>query len=284
MADIAASVPAYAAVTYAALEKGFGLQWPWTPPIPTARSRLSVEDLLPPAEIRPGPGRIRRARRFGRIPLPAHGRQGQLFLAPEQHHEEDPYPQAGIQRPAPSVPERVRRDRGRRMPRPSASGTARPSAVVSAAGSMKVAARVTGDVRPGHGLRPVLHRGHGPRLPDAHGAAARTGPGLRHPRTDREGVTMYLLPRKEARKLVAALAEDYELYGPVLRTCPASRCSTRSRTRPTSGWTPPIPYNPPKGAVFPAVRADHVLHLQTGRAGRPTSTGTTSSGPRPSSG
>jgi formate dehydrogenase major subunit len=45
MAEIAASVPAYAAVTYAKLGKGFGLQWPCDARHEEGTTRLSVDDL-----------------------------------------------------------------------------------------------------------------------------------------------------------------------------------------------------------------------------------------------
>ncbi len=61
------------------------------------------------------------------------------------------------------------------MPRPSASGTARPVTVVSAAGSMKVAARVTGDIRPGTAYVPYFIGDMVPGFLNAHGAAVGQG-------------------------------------------------------------------------------------------------------------
>ena len=45
MAEIAASVPAYSAVTYAQLGKGFGLQWPCDARHEEGTTRLSVDDM-----------------------------------------------------------------------------------------------------------------------------------------------------------------------------------------------------------------------------------------------
>lgn len=62
---------------------------------------------------------------------------------------------------------------------------------------------------------------------------------------------MYILPRKEARKLVAALAEDYELYGPVLKDVSGEPLFDKAADPADIRLDAAIPYNPPKGAVFP---------------------------------
>ena len=268
MADIAASVPAYSAVTYPKLEKGFGLQWPCRrrpsrgnpPPV----GRRAVRQV----EVRPRGGGFPRSGRLGSVSAPPHGRQGQLFLAHEQHHEENPYPQTGIQRPAPPLPEGLRGGRGRRRGEDRRPG--------SFARQRRLGRRLDAGRGPGvrgrqagHGLRPLLHRGHGPRLPERLRRRGRRGPGFRHPRSDREGVTMYILPKKESLRMIAALAEDYDLYGPVLQDVSGEPLFDRALDPADVRLDAAIPYNPPKGVLFP--QSERILSYSYDRESREAS-------------
>ena len=177
MADIAASVP--------------GLRRP--SPTPSSRRASACSGRATPRH----PGRHRPPRRRGRgaarlrfvdagagfeapavaggLPLPAHGRQGQLLLAPEQHHEEDPYPQAGIQRPAPPVSRGIRRDRGRGRRRRSASATAGPSTSSRPAARCGSPSGSPGTSSPGRSTCPTSSRTMVPGFLERPGAAIDEG-------------------------------------------------------------------------------------------------------------
>jgi len=64
-------------------------------------------------------------------------------------------------------------------------------------------------------------------------------------------VTMYVLPKKDALRMIAALAEDYELYGPVLQDVSGEPLFDRAQDPADIRLDAAIPYNPPKGALFP---------------------------------
>ncbi len=70
--------------------RGIGLQWPCDARHPDGTVRLAAEDAGAQAPVRRRRRRLRRPGPDGGLSLPAHGRQGQLLLAPEQRHEEDP--------------------------------------------------------------------------------------------------------------------------------------------------------------------------------------------------
>lgn len=64
---------------------------------------------------------------------------------------------------------------------------------------------------------------------------------------------MYILPKSQARALAAALAEDYDLYGPVLRGESGEPVFDRVEDPAEIRLEAAIPYNPPKTVVFPQV-------------------------------
>ena len=62
---------------------------------------------------------------------------------------------------------------------------------------------------------------------------------------------MYILPKAQVREMTAALAADYELYGPVVRPDAGEPMFERIDDPDALSLDAAIPYNPPKHIVFP---------------------------------
>ena len=77
---------------------------------------------------------------------------------------------------------------------------------------------------------------------------------------------MYILPRNQVPALTAALAEDYDLYGPVLRPDGGDPMFERAADPAAIRMDAAIPYNPPKSAVFP--QAERILSYRYDRESR----------------
>jgi len=80
---------------------------------------------------------------------------------------------------------------------------------------------------------------------------------------------MYILPRNQVPALTAALAEDYDLYGPVLRPDGGEPMFERAADPAAIRLDAPIPYNPPKHVVFP--QAERILSYRYDRESREAS-------------
>ncbi len=80
---------------------------------------------------------------------------------------------------------------------------------------------------------------------------------------------MYILPRNQVPALTAALAEDYDLYGPVLRSDGGEPMFERAADPAAIRLDAPIPYNPPKHVVFP--QAERILSYRYDRESREAS-------------
>ena len=174
MADITASVPAYGAVTYAALEKGFGLQWPVDAAHPDGTVRLSVGDLSRRLRFVPVRGEFGGPAVSDEFPVRLMAGKANYFwhqsnIMKKTHIPKREYnallllyPKGFVEIAAQDAAALGVRDRA-------------TVAVVSAAGSMKVAARVTGDIRPGTAYVPYFIGETVPGFLDAHGAAVGQG-------------------------------------------------------------------------------------------------------------
>ncbi|MCK7541276.1 MAG: 4Fe-4S dicluster domain-containing protein [Marinilabiliales bacterium] len=229
-----------------------------------------------PAADFPAPGAV------GRVPLPAHGRQGQLLLAPQQRHEEDPDPQPGIQRPAPPVSPRLRR--GRRRPTPRALGAPGPAPVERRrrrrldAGRRPDLRRTSG---PGPSTSPTSSRTWSP--------ASSTPPGRPSTRTrirpspcgSRRCDHVHPAQETRSRRSSPRLAADYELYGPVVRADGGDPMFERVDDPAAVRLDARHHLQPAEVRRLSPGRTDHVLPLRPGDPPRPRSTATTSSGPRP---
>ena len=155
MADIAASVPAYAGVTYPKLEKGFGLQWPVDGAHPDGTTRLSVESLARRLKFVPVHGEFGGPAVSDAFPFRLMAGKANYFwhqnnIMKKTHIPRREYnallllyPKGFVEIAAEDAARLGVRDRG-------------PVAVVSAAGSMKVAARVSRDIRPGTAYVPYF--------------------------------------------------------------------------------------------------------------------------------
>ncbi len=155
MADIAASVPAYAAVTYPKLEKGFGLQWPIDAAHPDGTARLSVEDLSRKLMFVPVCGDLGGPVVSDEFPIRLMAGKANYFwhrnnVMKKTHIPKREYnallllyPKGFVEIASEDATRLGVRDRG-------------PVAVVSAAGSMKVAARLSKDIRPGTAYVPYF--------------------------------------------------------------------------------------------------------------------------------
>jgi formate dehydrogenase major subunit len=174
MADIAASVPAYAAVTYPKLERGFGLQWPVDAAHPGGTVRLSVEDRSLPLRFVPVRGAFGAPAVSDEFPVRLMAGKAVHFwhrnnVMKKTHIPNREYnallllyPRGFVEIAVEDAARLGVRDRG-------------PVAVVSAAGSMKVAARVSKDIRPGTAYVPYFIGEMVPGFLDAPGAAVATG-------------------------------------------------------------------------------------------------------------
>ena len=77
---------------------------------------------------------------------------------------------------------------------------------------------------------------------------------------------MYLLPRKESLRMAAALAEDHDLYGPVIDPPGAEPRFDRVEDPAAVRLEAAIPYNPPKSVIFP--QAERIMSYTYDRAAR----------------
>jgi NAD-dependent dihydropyrimidine dehydrogenase PreA subunit len=68
---------------------------------------------------------------------------------------------------------------------------------------------------------------------------------------------MYIMPKNQSGALTAALAEEYDLYGPVLRPDGGEPMFERATDPASIRLDAAISYNPPKSAVFP--QAERIL-------------------------
>ncbi len=171
MAEIAAAVPAYAAVTYAKLEQGFGLQWPCDAARPSGTVRLPAAgdagrrlrfvpagaDLAAPAPSASYPFLLMAGKAnyfwhrnaiMKKTQIPKREYNALLLL----------YPRGFVEIAAPDAKELGVRDRA-------------PVKVVAAGGSMRVAVRISGDVRPGTVYAPYFIEDMVPGFLNAGGAA-----------------------------------------------------------------------------------------------------------------
>ncbi len=77
---------------------------------------------------------------------------------------------------------------------------------------------------------------------------------------------MFLLPKNQAQALAAALAEDYDLYGPVLGGISGEPLFDRVDDPALIRLDAAIPYNPPKTVVFP--QAERIMSYRYDRETR----------------
>lgn len=169
MKEIAAAVPAYSGVTYEKLEKGFGLQWP-------------CDDRHPEGCVRPGAGELAGRLSFAAVagdfsaPAPTDEYPVLLMAGTDNYFWHTNvimkkthipkreynallllYPQGLVEISAEDAARLGVRDR-------------RPVKVVSASGSMQVAAKVSTDVRPGTAYVPYFIDGMITGFLEAHGS------------------------------------------------------------------------------------------------------------------
>jgi len=170
MADIAASVPAYSAVTYPKLEKGFGLQWPCDAAHPEGTPRLSVEEISGKLKFVPAAADFRAPAASEAFPLLLMAGKANYFwhtnnIMKKTHIPKREYnallllyPKGFVEVAAADAAKIGVRDR-------------RPVNVVSAGGSMRVAVRVSADVKPGTVYVPYFIEDMVPGFLNAFGAA-----------------------------------------------------------------------------------------------------------------
>lgn len=77
---------------------------------------------------------------------------------------------------------------------------------------------------------------------------------------------MFILPKSQAGALVAALAEDHDLYGPVLQGESREPIFGRAEDPAAIRLEAAIPYNPPKAVVFP--QAERIMSTRYDRAAK----------------
>jgi predicted molibdopterin-dependent oxidoreductase YjgC len=174
MAAIAAAVPAYSAVTYPKLEKDFGLQWPVDAAHPDGTRRLSVEDLSRRLKFVPIRGEFGGPAVSDGFPIRLMAGKASTFwhqnnVMKKTHIPKREYnallllyPEGFVEIAAEDAVKLGVRDRG-------------PVAVVSAGGSMKVAARVSRDIKPGTAYVPYFIGKMVPGFLDVPGAAVEQG-------------------------------------------------------------------------------------------------------------
>ncbi|MHB8095274.1 MAG: 4Fe-4S dicluster domain-containing protein [Candidatus Aminicenantales bacterium] len=80
---------------------------------------------------------------------------------------------------------------------------------------------------------------------------------------------MYILPKKESLRMIAALADDYDLYGPVLQDVSGEPLFDRAQDPSDVRLDAAIPYNPPKGVLFP--QSERILSYSYDRKSREAS-------------
>lgn len=148
MQEISAEVPAYGAVTYAGLEKGFGLQWPVDARRDGGTARLSVDDLPRRLRFVPVAADFRTLAISEAFPLLLMAGKANYFwhrnnIMKKTHIPKREYnallllyPQGFVDVAAEDAARAGLRDRS-------------PVNVVSAGGSMRVAVRISEDVKPG---------------------------------------------------------------------------------------------------------------------------------------
>ncbi len=68
---------------------------------------------------------------------------------------------------------------------------------------------------------------------------------------------MFIMPKNQSRALAAALAEDYDLYGPILPDSSGEPLFDRAEDPAAIRLDAAISYNPPKSVVFP--QAERIL-------------------------
>ena len=170
MAEIAATVPAYAGVTYPKLEKGFGLQWPCDAGHPDGTVRLPAAD---------APRRLKFVRPAADFASPAPSEDFPFLLMagkatyfwhrnaimkktqiPKREYNALLllYPKGFVEVAASDAKKLGVRDRA-------------PVSVVAAGGSMRVAVRISGDVKPGTVYVPYFIEDMVPGFLNAAGAA-----------------------------------------------------------------------------------------------------------------
>jgi formate dehydrogenase major subunit len=167
MKEIAAAVPAYSAVTYEKLEKGFGLQWPCDGRHPEGCPRPGLGDLS---------GRLSFAAVSGAFSAPAPTAEFPFLLTAGTDHY---FWHTNTIMKKTHIPKREYNALLLLFPKGlveiSAEDAARvgvrdkrPVKVVSAAGSMQVAAKVSADIRPGSVYVPYFIEGMIDGFLDAH--------------------------------------------------------------------------------------------------------------------
>ncbi len=174
MAAIASSVPAYSAVTYAKLEKGFGIPWPCDERHPDGCARLSLDE---------APRKLRFVDPGAPFEVPAVPDGFPVLLIPgkantfwhlnnvmkKTHIPKREYNALLLQHPKGYVEIAVE-DAGAIGVRDR-----RPVNVVSSAGSVRLAARISGDVRPGTAYVPYFVQEMADGFLSARGGEAGTG-------------------------------------------------------------------------------------------------------------
>jgi predicted molibdopterin-dependent oxidoreductase YjgC len=170
MADIAASVPAYSAVTYPKLEKGFGLQWPCDAAHPDGTPRLSIEGSSGRLTFVPAAADFRAPAASESFPFLLMAGKANYFwhtnnIMKKTHIPKREYnallllyPKGFVEVAAADAAKIGVRDRS-------------PVNVVSAGGSMRVAVRVSADVNPGTVYVPYFIEDMVPGFLNAFGAA-----------------------------------------------------------------------------------------------------------------
>ena len=148
MREISTSVPAYSAVSYAKLESGFGLQWPCDARHVNGTARLSVEDLSRRLKFIPVAADFRAPVVSEEYPFLLMAGKANYFwhrnnIMKKTHIPKREYnallllyPEGFIEITAPDAARIGVRDRS-------------SVNVVSAGGTMRVAVRISGDVKPG---------------------------------------------------------------------------------------------------------------------------------------
>ena len=282
MTEIAASVPAYAGVTYPKLETGFGLAVAVRRRPPGRHDPAAGRGRAAPAQVRLGRPRISPSRPTSEdFPFLLMAGKSYYYWHQNNIMKKTLHPAPGVQRPASSLP-----SRGWSRSRPRRRRPARPPR--QAAGQGRFGRRVDARRRPGvrrrparHGLRALLHRadGEGFLKPEA----GRSTSAARTPSSPSGSRRCDHVHPAQVRRPGSppALADGYELYGPSSIRSPARR-SVRPGRRP--GGHPAGRAHPRQHAQvrrLPPVRADLVLPLRPGQPKGRASSGTTSSGPRP---
>lgn len=79
-------------------------------------------------------------------------------------------------------------------------------------------------------------------------------------------MTMHILPKADLRRLTGALAERYALYGPVCHEVSGEVIFDLVDDPSRIDLDIPIPYNPPKGVVFP--QAERIMSFSYDRASK----------------